>query len=66
MVPALRTPRGVTAVLSLGMVIATGYALFSPRPPTQTQLAVVFVFSICLGAMGLWLLATSGNAEVSA
>ncbi|WP_396611509.1 hypothetical protein ACH9L7_15090 [Haloferax sp. S1W] len=66
MVPSLRTPRGVTSALSLGVVIATGYALFSPRPPTQAQLAVVFVLSICLGAAGLWLLAASGNAEGSA
>ncbi|ELZ81895.1 hypothetical protein C453_17804 [Haloferax elongans ATCC BAA-1513] len=66
MVPALRTPLGIVSGLSLGMVIATGYALFSPRPPTQTYLTGVFVLSVCLSAAGLWLHSASGNAEGSA
>ncbi|SEL15282.1 hypothetical protein [Haloferax larsenii] len=66
MIPSLRTPRGVVSALSLGMVVATGYALVSPRPPTQTQLVGVFALSICLGAAALWLFAASGNAEGSA
>ncbi|AFK19690.1 hypothetical protein E6P09_01705 [Haloferax mediterranei ATCC 33500] len=56
MVPSLRTSRGISSVVSLGIVGTVGYTLLSPRPPTETQLAILFVLSVCLGAASLWML----------
>ncbi|WP_411967391.1 hypothetical protein [Haloferax sp. YSSS75] len=57
MVLALSTAESVTSVFAIGLATVAGFALFSPRPLSETQLGVVFVLSAGIGTGSLWMLA---------
>ncbi|KAB1193127.1 hypothetical protein GJR96_06590 [Haloferax sp. MBLA0076] len=63
MAPSGSLVRRLSGVVAVGLGGAAGYALFAPRPPSDTQLLVVFVVAAGVAAASLQMLAGRGETE---